>query len=74
MYILFVEEASDRRKASLSSAKRKAEESTEEAESAEAAQRVARANERPTTHARLEDPEVAGEKTEVEGATSIVPP
>jgi hypothetical protein len=42
-------------KASLSGAKRKVEESVEEAESAKAAKGVARADERPSTRARLED-------------------
>jgi hypothetical protein len=72
--LCFVEEVSNHRKVSLSGAKRKVEEFAEEADSAEVAKGLIHADERPTTRARLEDHATAGEKTEVKGAASIVPP
>jgi hypothetical protein len=57
---------------SLVGAKRKPEESDEEAESTEAAKRQTRANEWPAAHGRLGDQAAAGEK--VEGAVRNMAP
>jgi hypothetical protein len=70
----FTEEASGCRKASLSGAKRRAEESAKEAESVEVARGLAHAQEWPMFHACLEDLSAAEEKEEVKGVANLVPP
>jgi hypothetical protein len=55
LFFCVVEGSSDSRKALLVGAKRKPEESAEEAESAEAAMGLTRADERPAARAHLGD-------------------